>query len=206
MEHGGNKLNDCDLPRRQGGGKPARWLGFVFGCALACGAERPEAVVATGSLPPYTPEQASIFGDTLSPAVLGHPAEVAPALDPKLTPRLAAADAVLTVRVATVSKEELAGIMGYSLTVAVDHPALRGHEEAGSLEIRIGRGSPSLMQTDAYGDRLVGRRFVLFVKRFEESGEPKLHWYADVEDPALIQAISGAKPLDAKAAEVQTGR
>jgi hypothetical protein len=165
--------------------------------ALAgCGGSQPRAASATEGLPEYTPEEAAIFGDDLSPSVFGLPTEIPIGKDARLPDRLQGADAVVRVRVATVSEEELAGKKGFDLSLSVEPAPLKGRIDENPLEIRLGPTSPALSQVLTAGSQFVGRRFVLFVKRYAHQGERELHWHGEGDTPAFQQAVERTNALD----------
>jgi hypothetical protein len=164
--------------------------------ALGCAGGQPRAASAVDGLPEYTPEEASLFGDELTPSVFGLPSELPIDQDPKLGSRLRRADAVLKVRVETVSEETLAGAKGYSLALAVEPGGVRGSSPENPLEIQLSTGSPSLAQIQTEGAQFVGHRFVLFVKRYSRDGEPELHWHGEGDTPAFQHAVARSNALD----------
>jgi hypothetical protein len=168
---------------------------LVFTLA-GCGGSQPRAASATAGLPEYTPEEAAIFGDDLSPSVFGLPTEIPVGNDSRLVDWLHDADAVVKVRVATVSQEELAGKKGFALTLSVEPDPLQGHLAENPLEIQLGPSSPALSQVLTAGSQFVGRRFVLFVKHYSRQGEPELHWHGEGDTPAFHQAIERTNALD----------
>ena len=169
---------------------------FLLLFAGGCGGGEPRAASATSGLPEYTPEEASIFGDDLSPSVFGLPTEIPIASEPRLPDRLREADAIVRVRVATVSQEDLAGKKGFSLSLSVEPAPLKGNVQDNPLEIQLGPTSPALSQVLTAGSQFVGRRFVLFVKRYSHHGEPELHWHGEGDTPAFRQAFERTNALD----------
>lgn len=161
---------------------------------------------ATAGLPEYTPEEAAVFGDQLSASVFGLPTEIPIESDPRLGERFDKADAVIHVRVATVSEEELAGKMGFTLALAVEPNALKGGVSENPLEIQLRTGSPSLSQVQTAGTQFVGHRFVLFVKRYSNHGEPELHWHGEGDTPAFARALARTNALDEMRRKSQTAR
>src|SRR5262249_28265877 len=156
----------------------------------------PRAASAVAGLPEYTPEEASLFGDVLDPSVFGLPTDAPPLEDPKLKARIARADAVVRVQVATVSQELLAGTKGYTLALNVDPVPLSGTAPESPLEIRITAGSPSMAQVQAEDAQFVGKRFVLFIRRYAHHGEPELHFHGEGDTPDFRQAFERSKALD----------
>jgi hypothetical protein len=147
-------------------------------------------------LPEYAPEEASLFDDKLMPGVFGLPTEIPAERDPKLPERARRADAVVRVKVATVSEQLLAGTRGFTLVLTVEPGPIRGAAPESPLELQLGRGSPSLVLVESEASNLVGRHFILFLKHYSHRGERELHWHGEGDTPALEQAIESAKPLD----------
>ena len=175
-----------------------RFIPLVFALLvpLGCASPAPRAVSAVEGLPDYSPEDASVFGDVLAPGVFGLPSEVPPERDPKLPDRTHHADAVVRVRVATVSEQLLAGTQGFTIVLAVEAPPLLGAPPENPLELQLARGSPSLAMVQAQGSALVGRRFILFLKHYAHRGEQVLHWHGEGDTPAFEEALLRAKALD----------
>jgi hypothetical protein len=179
-------------------------LAIVTATVPACGGSQPRAMSAVEGLPEYTPEEASLFGDDLTPSVFGLPTDLPIDQDPKLGARLRGADGVVKVRVATFSEEELAGKRGYTLALAVEPGILRGVAPESPLEIHLTTGSPSLVQLQTEGSQFVGHRFVLFVKRFSRDGEPELHWHGEGDTSAFERAVAQSNALDELRGKKQT--
>jgi hypothetical protein len=177
-------------------------LGASLG--LGCGSSAPRAVSAVAGLPDYTPAEAAVFGDTLSSAVFGLPAEIPARDDTKLGERTRRADTIVRVRVSTISAESLAGVRGYSLSVVPEEKPLAGQTPEASIEIHIGPGNPSLSRVQTADAALIGRRFLLFAKRYSDDGEPRLHFHGEADTPEVRKAIENAKALDAVKDRVQT--
>jgi hypothetical protein len=182
---------------------------FMLPCLLSlavagCGGSQPRAASATEGLPEYTPEEAAVFGDDLSPSVFGLPTEIPIENDSRLVDWLHDADAIVRVRVATVTEEELAGKKGFSLSLSVEPETLKGRLAENPLEIRLGPYSPALSQVVTAGSRFVGRRFILFVKRYAHQGEPELHWHGEGDTPSFHRAVEGTNALDEAARKKHT--
>lgn len=181
-------------------------LCLVLVALAGCGGTQPRAASATEGMPEYTPEEAAIFGDDLSPSVFGLPTEIPIENDNRLADWFRDADAVVRVRVATASQEDLAGKKAFSLSLSVEPEPLKGRLEENPLEIQLGPSSPALSQVLTAGPQFVGRRFILFVKRYSDQGEPKLHWHGEGDTPALHQALERTNALDEVSRKQHTRR
>lgn len=171
------------------------WLGAAV---VGCGSAPPRAVSAVAGLPEYTPDESAIFGDTLSAPVFGLPAEIPPADDPKLVERTGRAETIVEVRVATVTQESLAGVRGcYVSVVAVGAPII-GRPPDGPIDLHIENGNPSLSRVQAMGNALMGRKFLLFMRIYDDQGERTLHFHGEADLPEVRKAIDSAMALDQK--------
>jgi len=170
-------------------------VGVAF-CITACGGNEPKVVSAVAGLPEYTPSEASLYDDEFTAAVLGLPKEVEPSQDPKLQARTERADAIVPVRISTVSADSLAGVRAYTIGVAADGPPVVGSAPDGPIEIRLGPGNPSLSQVQVADTSLVGKHFLLFVRRYSDAGEAVTHYHGEADAPDVRKAIGNAQALD----------
>jgi len=172
--------------------------------ALGChSSKEPRVASVLEGLPEYTPEEAAVFDDKLSAAIFGLRAEVDPSKDPNMTDRVTHADWVGRARVSTISKETLAGKDGYTLGVSPDGQAVAGTHPAAALELRIPRGSPSFSRLETSRDSLIGKRLIIFVRKYSDRGEAANHWHGDADDPSVMAAIERHKSLDAQGSRAQ---
>jgi hypothetical protein len=177
----------------------------ALGVFVAChGSSEPRVASAIAGLPEYTPEEAAVFDDVLAPPVFGLRAEVAPEKDPNLAARVGHADWVGRARVSTVSREALAGKDGYTLGLSPEGAALAGSETATSVELRVPQGSPSYLRLETASSSLVGKRIILFVRKYADRGEPTSHWHGEADEDATTSAIAHQKALDAPGAAAHT--
>jgi hypothetical protein len=177
---------------------PFRAFGLVMTLATlpSCGGSEPHVVSAVAGLPEYTPAEAALYGDDFSASVFGLPKEVEPAQDPKLGERVQRAEAIVPVRFSTVSAESLAGVRGYTLSVTVDGPVVTGTVPPGPLDIRIQPGNASLTQVKILDTGLVGKKFLLFVRRYSDGGEAVNHYHGEADTPDVRKAIESSQALD----------
>ncbi len=160
-------------------------VAIAAGCA-ARGAEGP----APSSLPDYTPEEAALFDDVLAPPVFDVDVDdVAPAKDRKLAERTRNADFVVIARVATLSRDGADVRGAYRVTLEPVQQAFDGRPPSGPFDILVPVGSPSYGLLHANRHSWVGRRLVIFGKRYNLSGEATLHWRAEPDTPEMLSAI-----------------
>lgn len=170
----------------------------------ACGGSKP-AEIPVEDLPTYTAQQAALFDDAVAPAAYGLDQDLPPERDRLFYDRLHQADAAAFGRIATVTEEALAGKQGYSLSVTVEK-IQRGTLRNPALELRVPTGGSGLARMEASSSTLIGKRVLVFVRRFARGGEPELHWHAEADDAATRRALQRSKPLDENGQEEQTGK
>lgn len=172
---------------------------------VAChSSNEPRVASVLAGLPEYTPEEAAVFDDVLSAAIFGLRPEVEPAKDPNLGARIKASDWVGRARISTISKETLAGKDGYTLAVSPEGQAFAGSQAGTPLELRVPRGSPAFSRLETSHDALIGKRLVLFVRKYADRGEATHHWHADADAPEVVSSIERQKALDAQRAQAET--
>lgn len=181
----------------------AGWPAAATPWALVGCKKSPSAASAAEGLPPFTAEEAALFDDRVAPVVFGLSEGRGPSRDPNFYDRLKRADAVLHGRISTVTEEALAGRSGYALSVAVEG-TVRGSVTERVLELRIPPGSTGLARMQASSAALVGKRIVLFIRRFARGDDVELHFHAEADDAATREALKRGKPLDETDAEEHT--
>ncbi len=172
-------------------------VGLAVATTVGCDTPEPRVASATAGLPEYSAEESGIFDDILTPGTFGLPSVVPATQDPQLGPRVHEADTVSPVRIATATTESLDGNDTSTLAFNPDGAPLAGHALDGPVELRFSVGNPSAESIDRLGDSLVGKHLVLFLKRFDDQGEPKVHFHGDADTPELRNAIGREKTLDA---------
>jgi hypothetical protein len=164
---------------------------------------QPRVASALAGLPEYTPEEAIAFDDTLAANIFGLKNEVEPSKDPNMSARVNQADWVGHARIATISKETLAGKDGYTLAVSPDGPALAGAQDGSSVELKIPRGGPAYLRLETTPEKLIGKRIILFLRKYADRGEVANHWHGEADDASVVSAIERQKALDAQSAQAQ---
>jgi len=177
----------------------------ILGAAPGCrGSGEPRVASALTGLPEYTPEEAAAFDDVLAPTVFGLKADVDLDNDPHFATRVGHADWVARARISTVSKEELAGKDGYTLALSPEGTPFAGNQSATAVELRVPQGSPSYERLEVASSSLIGKRVVLFLRRYADRGEATNHWHGEADDEKVVALIRHQKALDAQGAEAQT--
>jgi hypothetical protein len=164
-------------------------LGLSFGCGgpPANGPQRP--------LPSYTGHSVELFDDAIEAKALGLDLEASqnPRMDSRLRERAEVGDAVLRVRVSTVSaKEEDAGsryLLGFETL-----EKLGGFFPPGpQFTLVVDRKGSSLGIVKSFGARLVGKSFVAFVRLFVRAdGDTELHFHLAPDSKDELAAVHDA--------------
>jgi len=163
---------------------------FWLGVGLPSCASKQSGSAATSGLPDYTPEEAALFDDVLTPRVFGVDVdEQAPTRDRKLAERTKLADFVVGVRVATLAYEGAENRGAYRVTLVPVPPLLAGARPEGDVEIVVKTDNPTFKLLQANRHTWVGSRLVLFGRRYNFSGEVALHWRGEPDTPEVRAAI-----------------
>jgi len=167
----------------------------IFGLVVpACGGNGGyRARAAAERYPPFSPEEAAIFDDTLAPALFSGSTRTGIEADPKLAERTQRADAVLAAQIATVSRDAPeSGKPTFYLIVVQREAPLAGSEASDQLTLPVGAASPSFPLLELGGMNPVGMRLILFFKRYNEAGFVSVHWHAEPDTPEVRRAIERA--------------
>jgi hypothetical protein len=171
------------------------WLAGLLACGLAgggLGACAGRAADDASRLPVFGPADAILFDDRL---VLEPGLENSYRADPraKLRERVRRADAVLRVRVGSVTRASANQGVVYALVVRRVGPTLAGQFSEAPFTLTVTRDDPGFSAVRQLERRLVAKTLVLFLKRY--NGGPRqgtLRWHAEPDSPALHALIQGA--------------
>jgi hypothetical protein len=174
-------------------------IGAVLLSMLGCGGGATGARTPRRSLPPYEGHQTELYDDALEPKAVGYELDrgVAPLSDPLLRERVQVGDAVLRVRVTTVtSKDEDSG-RSYQIGVRTLEKLAGGQPpQESDFVLSVGRTSPSAGLLRAFESRLVGMKFMAFLRAFARDGEEELHFHLAPDSKDELAAINAAASLD----------
>jgi len=160
-----------------------------------CASGGSSASAATAGLPDYTPEEAALFDDVLTPRLFGVDVdEPATARDHKLAERTKLGEFVVAARVATLAYEGAEDRGAYRITLVPVPPLLSGTKPDGDLEIVVKTDNPTFQLLHANRHSWVGSRLVLFGRRYKFSGQVVLHWRGEPDTSEVRAAISAASP------------
>lgn len=177
-------------------GKGLAWAAIfcaALGSAACAGSQEPKA--ARGEqLPVFTPEEASLFDDAFSPAVLS--SEIQFEADDKLYLRVRRAEAVIPAVVATVTEDRGSnGEHVFSVSLRPTGPPFAGQEWREMVIVEVGPVSPSYSLLQTVGRSLVGTPVILFFRRYKDDGQTVVHWRAEPARDDARQAIERARAL-----------
>lgn len=166
---------------------------LIAGGAVGCGpAHRSD--VPQEALPVYEGREVQLFDDGIEPASVGLDlgGTYSPKTDPKLRERVQIGDAVLRVRITTVTSRndgpEPAYLLGLS-TVEV----LNGRPPGHRFDVQVRASNESHGIVKSFESRLVGRPFVAFVRAFAHGdGEKDLHFHLTSDTDEVKTAVSDA--------------
>jgi hypothetical protein len=158
------------------------------GCSRSKPAETPRTVT------PWEGRLQSLFDDSIDPTSLGlAPTSTDPA-DANVA-RGQAAHFVVRARVATVTIDGQGTKQRYVVTLrVVGDPIVGARPPTETLQIAIGRGSPSFGLAQSRDLQLAGTQFIAFLREFEAEDSPVMHWHLardaqDVVDAARKGAV-----------------
>lgn len=174
--------------------RPLLLICLVVAAGGACSpTANPVTAASAARYPEYTDADATLFDDTLAPEVLGGSAMAATGRP--LAERAEAADAILRVRVTTVTSQDASGTPAYTLVLAPVGPPLAGPRESEPLSVQVLADSPAYPLVRAIDSELVGTTFILLYRRYNEAGRVALHWHGVPDTDAERASIGQGRAL-----------
>jgi hypothetical protein len=164
--------------------------------AWGCGGGR-EADSPSSNLVPYSGRQADLFDDSIEPAAVGLDFDkgYAPRVDKTLRERAQVGDAVVRVRVSTVTAKTDGPDATYQLGLHTVE-RLAGKEMPADFTVQINKSSESHGIMKNFESRLVGYGFIAFVREFATpSGERELHFHLAPDTKEVKTAVGDAMLL-----------
>jgi len=163
-------------------------LCFLLG---ACGGDAAER-----NLPAYAGHATELFDDVIEPRAVGLELNVTsvPRSDPVLRERTQTGDAVVRVRVQTVTQAGTGRDMVHHLTLETLEQLAGERPPPHEFTVRLDQSSPSAGIVRSLETRLGGKTFIAFVKAFTAGGERQYHFHLasdtkDVRD-AVTESVS----------------
>ncbi len=150
-------------------------------------------------LGPYTGNALQLFDDAIEASAVGlHLGPGKQALgDNALRERTQVGDAVLRVRVVTItSKREDQG-QSWQLGLRTLEKLAGAHPPPGDFTLQVGAYGPGAGILQAFEGRLIGVTFVAFVREFSggESGGAQMHFHLARDDRDEVDAVRAASAL-----------
>jgi hypothetical protein len=169
---------------------------LLVGCPGGPGADGPKR-----ALPPYTGHATELFDDAIEPQAVGLEIESGrpPMGDPVLRERTQVADAVVRVRITTVTgKQEESGAtyqIGFHIVDQIAGP----HPPPQDFQIKLAPHAPAVGILRNLEDRLVGMKltYIAFVRGFTRADDPdgELHFHVCPDTKDYLKAVMEAATL-----------
>lgn len=192
-------------PSRTAEARPSRLLSalvLVAAAASACVAAGcgtgPGASAPSRALPSYAGHAVDLYDDAIEPAAVGLDLQrgYVPRTDALLRERTQVSDAVLRVKVQTVTAKKDGPEVTYELGLRTVEPLAGKHPPPGDFTVRIEKGSESMGILKNFESRLVGYAFVAFVREFvRPDGDPELHFHLAPDTKEVKAAVVEALAL-----------
>jgi hypothetical protein len=168
----------------------------------ACGGASTRSNGPSRALPSYSGHAAELFDDVIEPKSVGLGLDGAgvPKSDPVLRERTQVADAVLHVQVATLSSKREGVTTGYTIGFRILEKLAGSASPPDDFSVKLDKTSPSLGIVRNFEERLVGKKFVIFVRAFTfgdgvSGDDSDFHFHVVPDTKAEIDAIRAAAIL-----------
>lgn len=162
----------------------------VSACGGSKDANDPNRAVAA-----YSGRQADLFDDTIEPAAVGLDFDkgYAPRVDKTLRERAQVGDAVLRVRVATVTAKKDGPDATYQLGLHTIEKLTGKNPPPTDFTVQIDKASESHGIVKSFESRLVGYAFIAFVREFAHpSGDREVHFHLAPDTKQVKSAVGDA--------------
>ena len=163
---------------------------LVAGCGSGNGPNDPSRAVTA-----YSGRQADLFDDTIEPAAVGLDFDrgYSPRLDKVLRERAQVGDAVLRVRVSTVTAKTDGPEASYQLGLHTVEKLAGDHPPPTNFTVQINKASESHGIMKNFESRLVGYSFIAFVREFvHPSGDREVHFHLAPDTKEVKAAVGDA--------------
>jgi hypothetical protein len=177
------------------------WLVLLAACVLLGCPGGPGAEGPHRALPPYTGHAVELFDDAIEPQAVGLELEGArnPKGDPILRERTQVADAVVRVRITTVTGKQEDSGPTYQLGFRVVDQITGPHPPTTEFTIRLAPRVPAIGIIRNFEDRLVTMKltFLMFLRGFARPDDPdgEMHFHLSRDSKEVLAAIMEAATL-----------
>lgn len=174
-----------------------RLTAMLAGLALAaCGG--PQGAAQNRAVVPYSGRQADLFDDTIEPAAVGLDFDKGyqPRADKTLRERAQVGDAVVRVRVSTVTAKKDGPEAVYQLGLHTVEKLAGQAPPPGEFTVQITKASESHGIMKNFESRLVGYGFIAFLREFgTPGGDRELHFHLAPDTKDVKLAVNDAMLL-----------
>ncbi len=176
--------------------RPLAVLALVTGLAGCAGG--PDASAPTRPMPPWQGHSRELFDDAIEPRAVGLSLELTrtPRTDPVLRERTQVGDAVLRVKVDTVTVQADGIDARYQIGLRVMKKLTGEHPPPSPFVVEVTKASPSFGIVKSLDARLSGKTFVAFVREFKTGADdPRIHFHLAPDTKDVLAAVSDASAL-----------
>lgn len=170
----------------------------ILGCAPATGAS-----VKSRPLPAYAGRAADLFDDSIDPAAVGMDFDkgYTPKADPLLRERAQVSDAVLRVKVSTVTGKKDGPESTYQLELHTVEKMTGANAPPPDFTVSVSKSSEAHGIVKNFEARLVGYPFIAFVREFiRPDGDHEVHFHLSPDTKEVKSAVGDAVILGEAAA------
>ena len=172
-------------------------LALLLGlAALGCGG--PDANAPGRPLPPYTGHATEVFDDAIEAAAVGlNLDDLGPSsrTDPQLRERTQTGDAVVRVKIETVTASDDTDSIKYTIGLRVVQVLTGDHPPSEQFSVIVNKSSPASGIVKGFDERLGGKSFVAFVREFQQGDERRVHFHYAPDTKEVIAAVKEAVDL-----------
>ncbi len=164
---------------------------------VGCGSSK-DANAPSRPLPGYSGHSADLFDDTIEPAAVGLDFDrgYSPRADPALRERSQVGDAVLRVKVSTVTAKTDGPDSIYQLGLHTVETIAGKHPPPADFTVTISKVSESHGIMKNFESRLVGYAFIAFVREFvRPDGDREVHFHLAPDTKEVKNAVNEALVL-----------
>jgi hypothetical protein len=179
-------------------------LAVLVGSA-GCGPEADPKTAASRPLPAYAGRASDLFDDAVDPAAVGMDFDkgYTPKSDPMLRERAQVSDAVLRVKVSTVTGKKDGPEATYQLGLHIVEKMSGTNAPPTDFTVTVNKSSESHGILKNFEGRLVGYPFIAFVREFvRPDGDHEVHFHLSPDTKDVKDAVGNAVILGAAGAPV----
>jgi len=138
----------------------------------------------------YGAQMRGIFDDELGGISLeGYPTPVAPESRSLLSRRILEADAVVLCQIQTITEGSAGGETTSKLEFRGMGQSLASPRQEECPVISVSRQSYSYLLIHHSSNILIGRTIVLFLRKFNDSGQQTFHWHGEPDSPIIRNEV-----------------